>query len=877
MRDRDAIAKIESQKKEELAQIAKERRKEEARNIQEKLLASDPEFKLPVEPPRQRHTLGTMDPKDNYRLLVTLDNQGATIERIELVSQTKPGRFDYRSLQSKNIVGYLGYLALDESVGPLRINSVPKGSAAALAKCKDDPNLTGLLVNDRIVGWEDLTDSPSYYKLTKLLASKKPGDTVTLEIERDAPASENQPVPETKPASDQNNTAEPNDKSAVAEVTAIPAPTKLTFIATLTEKPVEILRAEDDFDAEQVLGNFPHGSCATTLSTIDQTQLEDGEQFIVGLEKTIAGRWQSKEIPVENGMGVEFTMPIEGLLKLAGVKAKLELVKQYRLLPSKSDEGTADAESRQYHLELTTIVRNLDDAKHSVAIRQEGLNGISLEGWWYPTKLSPFFFNAAGARDVISGDGFASYSIQTTRSIVSNAVSYPANPDVVLFGPQDNAAKRSVNYMGLDTQVFTAAMLPSPSAPDSMKELSRAKATVLNSAYKDSAKLPAARQQACNTGFWFETQTQEIAPKGEIKHAYRIFSGPKDAELLAAYKLDDAIEYGWPIFGFFAKRLGWILHLFFWITGNFGIAIMMLTVLVRSCMFPVSRKMALNAQKMQAVQPALAKLRESLKEDPRKMMVAQQLLMKKAGINQFAGCLPALIQLPIVIGLYRCVSVDVGLRQQALVPGWEWCSNLAGPDMWLDWHSWMPEFFAGRGTGWFGPYLNILPIITIALFIIQQRVLMPKATDDQTRVAQQMMMVMTVMMGVLFFKVPAGLCIYFITSSTWSLVERFLIKRFTPKASIKELPPDTANEILATLAKGPVQPQRASANNTSNSDRPKLKATKPPETLADLFPGWFGKKIENPNPNDSKDSSGGDSRSNDRNNRGPKRPKRPKK
>lgn len=871
MRDRDALAKLESQKKEELAKVAKERRKDEARLIQEKLLASDPDFKLPVEPPRARYTLGTMDPKDNYRLLVTLDNQGATIERIELVSQSKPGRFDYRSLQSKNIVGYLGYLALDEGVGPLRVNSVPKGSAADLATCTDDPTLTGLKVNDRIIGWEGLTDGPSLYKLNKILATKKPGDKLSIEIERDAPNA-NSIAP-----SENKDPANADSAAVVPEVTAAPATVKHTFVATLTEKPVEILRAEDDFDAEQVLGNFPHGSCATTLSTIDQTQLEEGEPFIVGLEKTIAGRWQSRELPVENGMGVEFYMPIEGLLKLAGVKAKLELVKQYRLLPSKSDEGTADAESRQYHLELTTIVRNLDEAKHTVAIRQEGLNGISLEGWWYPTKLSPFFFNAAGARDVISGDGFASYSIQTTRSIVSNALSYPANPDVVLFGPQDNAAKRSVNYIGLDTQVFTAAMLPSPSAPDSMKELSRAKATILNSDYKDTAKLPAARQQACNTGFWFETQSQEIAPKGEIKHAYRIFSGPKDAELLGAYKLDEAIEYGWPIFGFFAKRLGWILHLFFWITGNFGIAIMMLTVLVRSCMFPVSRKMALNAQKMQAVQPALAKLRESLKEDPRKMMVAQQLLMKKAGINQFAGCLPALIQLPIVIGLYRCVSVDVGLRQQALVPGWEWCSNLAGPDMWLDWHSWMPEFFAGRGTGWFGPYLNILPIITIALFIIQQRVLMPKATDDQTRVAQQMMMVMTVMMGVLFFKVPAGLCIYFITSSTWSLVERFLIKRFTPKASIKELPPDTANEILATLAKGPAQPQRVSSNS-SNSDRPKLKATKPPETLADLFPGWFGKKIENPNAKDNKDNSNNsDGRSNDRNNRGPKRTKRPKK
>ncbi len=95
----------------------------------------------------------------------------------------------------------------------------------------------------------------------------------------------------------------------------------------------------------------------------------------------------------------------------------------------------------------------------------------------------------------------------------------------------------------------------------------------------------------------------------------------------------------------------------------------------------------------------------------------------------------------------------------------------------------MPDFIAGKGTGWFGPYLNLLPIFTITLFIIQQKVLMPKATDEQQQMTQTMMMYMTVFMGVLFFKVPAGLCIYFITSSTWSLVERQLVKRMLPKTT----------------------------------------------------------------------------------------------
>jgi len=854
-RQRD-IAKKEQDKQELAALESKQKKAEVALQAAKKLATDDPEFALPTEPARERVTLGSMDPKDNYQLLVTLDNRGASIERIELVSQKKPGIFTYRSLHSKEREGYLGYLALAEETSSLDVNSVPKGSAASQAICQEDASLVGLRIGDKIIGWDGLTGFPSVYKLDKRLSNQPAGQTLELKVLRGAIAPPAPLAPLAEVSTDEQvKIVEPNDKP---EMKAAPTGTELTFVCTLTEKPLDVVRAEDDFREEQVPGNDPVSSCATTIAVVDQSSIDDGERFILGLERTLTGRWDVKPLEMAEGMGVEFSMPLRSHLRLANIKANLELVKQYRLLPAKPESNSNPFVAPQYHLELTTIVRNLDDEVHKVAIRQEGLNGISLEGWWYPTKISPYFFSAAGARDVIVGDGATNHSLVTTRSIVSHAASFATDPDLPLFGPADSPAKRNVRYIGLDTQAFTAAMIAGANEPDSMTNLQRARAVVYNSDIKDYDKLPSSKQQAANVGFWFESAASTIAPKGEWRQSYQIFAGPKEPELLSAYKLDDALEYGWHIFGFFAKRLGYILHGFFYLTSNFGLAIIMLTVLVRSCMFPVSRKMAVNAQKMQSVQPQLAKLRESLKEDPRKMMAAQQMLMKKAGINQFAGCLPALIQLPIVIGLYRCVSVDVGLRQEPLFSGWNWCSNLAGPDMFLDWHSWMPEFIAGRGSGWFGPYLNILPIITIILFIVQQKVLMPKATDEQTRMAQQMMLVMTIMMGVLFFKVPAGLCIYFITSSTWSLVERFLIKRFTPKASIVDLPENTANEIIATLAKNASPQQRvtSSQNNPTNSDKPKPKMTKPPETLAELFPKWFGPKKDAGSRSISKSNDG---------------------
>ena len=134
------------------------------------------------------------------------------------------------------------------------------------------------------------------------------------------------------------------------------------------------------------------------------------------------------------------------------------------------------------------------------------------------------------------------------------------------------------------------------------------------------------------------------------------------------------------------------------------------------------------------------------------------------------------LQLPIFIGLYRCLSVDIHLRQAPLIPGIPWCSNLAGPDMAWRWQGLLPDFLASE-TGWLGPYLNILPIITIVLFIAQQKMFTPPATDEQTQMQQKMMKYMMIFMGVLFFKVPAGLCVYFIASSLWGIGERKLLPK----------------------------------------------------------------------------------------------------
>ncbi len=127
--------------------------------------------------------------------------------------------------------------------------------------------------------------------------------------------------------------------------------------------------------------------------------------------------------------------------------------------------------------------------------------------------------------------------------------------------------------------------------------------------------------------------------------------------------------------------------------------------------------------------------------------------------------------------------VAIELRDAPLIShSIRWCSNLAAPDMLYDWSGFMPAFVnSGEGIFGLGPYFNLLPILTIVLFIWQQKMFMPPAADEQAAMQQKMMKYMMIFMGLMFFKVASGLCIYFIVSSLWGLAER----RFLPKAAAR--------------------------------------------------------------------------------------------
>ncbi|MFN9720237.1 MAG: YidC/Oxa1 family membrane protein insertase, partial [Planctomycetota bacterium] len=228
------------------------------------------------------------------------------------------------------------------------------------------------------------------------------------------------------------------------------------------------------------------------------------------------------------------------------------------------------------------------------------------------------------------------------------------------------------------------------------------------------------------------------------------------------------------------------------------LAIISLTVLVRGCLFPLSRKQAIMAARQKDLQPQVMALKDKFGDDKQKLAQAQMELWRKHGINPFSGCLPLFIQLPIFVGLYTALNSAVDLRLQKLL----WIDNLAAPDALFRLPFSLP---LGLGRDF-----SIFPLVTVTLFLLQQKMFMPPAQDEQQEMQYKIMNLMTGVMGIMFWHQPAGLCLYFIASSTWSIAERKLLGNTKPvpagaKPEVEVIIPDKSSDKSRSSSSGSEQ------------------------------------------------------------------------
>ena len=263
---------------------------------------------------------------------------------------------------------------------------------------------------------------------------------------------------------------------------------------------------------------------------------------------------------------------------------------------------------------------------------------------------------------------------------------------------------------------------------------------------------------------------------------FRIFAGPYDNGLLkeldALYE-DPAKNYspeytlaislqGW--FSFisqpFAKFLFLLMQLFFAVSRSWAVSIVLLTIALRLMMYPLNNWSIRSTVKMQEIGPKVKAIQERYKKDPKKGQMEIMNLYREAGVNPFSGCLPMLLQMPFLIGMFYMLKSSFPLRGAPFIPGW--IDNLAAPDVLFSW---------GRPYWLIGNEFHLLPILTGLVMYIQGKMTQktpkdPSQLTDAEKQQKMMGSMMSIVFTAMFYGFPSGLNIYFMFSTLLGIAQQ---------------------------------------------------------------------------------------------------------
>lgn len=248
----------------------------------------------------------------------------------------------------------------------------------------------------------------------------------------------------------------------------------------------------------------------------------------------------------------------------------------------------------------------------------------------------------------------------------------------------------------------------------------------------------------------------KLGPMDEIKHRFTLYAGPNSTEKMAALGPTalNTISYG--VFSGIGNLILNALKLFYRIFGNYGVAIIMLAVLISIILLPLTRKSSNSMKEMQKIQPEVEEIKKACGDNPQRMNKEVMELYKKHKINPLGGCLPVFLQFPIFIALYNTLMRSVELKGA----GFLWVKDLSEPDAAFKLPYTLPII---------GDYINILPILMILAMIVQQKVTQPRGlqSTEQQRI---MSTIFPVFFGVIFYNLPSGLVLYWFTNTVLMLI-----------------------------------------------------------------------------------------------------------
>jgi YidC/Oxa1 family membrane protein insertase len=272
-------------------------------------------------------------------------------------------------------------------------------------------------------------------------------------------------------------------------------------------------------------------------------------------------------------------------------------------------------------------------------------------------------------------------------------------------------------------------------------------------------------------------QARTIEPGATTEVSSRLFAGAKEvrvvdqyAETLGIKNFDLLIDWGW--FYFITKPLFKVLNFFYHLFGNFGVSILIVTVLLKVLFFPLANKSYASMAKMKAVQPEMVAIRERFADDKMKQQQALMELYKKERINPVAGCWPVLIQIPVFFALYKVLFVTIEMRH---APFFGWIRDLAAPDPTSIFNLFGLIPYDPAAVPVIGHFLmlGVWPIIMGITMWFQMKMNPEPADPVQKQVFAWMPIIFTFMLG----SFPAGLVIYWAWNNTLSVTQQYLIMR----------------------------------------------------------------------------------------------------
>lgn len=268
----------------------------------------------------------------------------------------------------------------------------------------------------------------------------------------------------------------------------------------------------------------------------------------------------------------------------------------------------------------------------------------------------------------------------------------------------------------------------------------------------------------------------ELKPGEKREINLSLYIGPKEYTALSSFGALDVIDFGW--FGFLGRWILIGLNILYKICGNYGVAIILLTIIIRVILYPLNQKSFRSMKEMQNLQPKIAVLQTKYKDDPKKKQEEMMRIYKEHGINPMGGCLPLLIQMPILIAFFRVLQNAIELWG---APFYLWMKDLSEPDALFKISTGKNVIpFIGRVVdGQAYLFFNVLPIVMLAVFYMQQK-MSPTGmatTNEQQQQQKLMSYMMPVMFGVIFYNMPAGLNLYFAASTLLGILQqKYMIK-----------------------------------------------------------------------------------------------------